>query len=89
MFASAEAAGRDHLLDAGVADIDQGKFSRDEEGIGRHQQDHDKYPQHDQRDHGVLILAFPRGQKIDSLILAQPAGHAGERLTAHRRRFRS
>ena len=43
--AGADAAGLDELLDAGVADADQGKFRRHEEGIGRHQQQDGKHPQ--------------------------------------------
>ena len=53
-------AGRDKLLDAGVAHTHQGEFRCCEEGIGRHQEQDDKHPQQHVRNHGTLILTFQR-----------------------------
>jgi len=38
---------------------------------------------------GVGLSGHPRAPGALVLLLAPTAGHAGERLTAHRRRFRS
>src|SRR5580692_1860058 len=59
--AGADASGADELLNAGIADADQGKFRSGEEGIGCHQEKDQKDPEQHVSDHGRLILTN-RGQ---------------------------
>jgi hypothetical protein len=58
--ASANATGLDELLNARVADADQGKFSSGKEGIDCNQEKDQKDPEQYVRHHGCVILTFQR-----------------------------
>ena len=56
--ARADASRFDELLNAGIAHAHQGKLSRSEESIGRHQEKDQKDPEQHKGDHGTAILTF-------------------------------
>ncbi len=62
--AGADTSGINELLNAGVADTDQGKLGGREERIGCHQEKDQKDPEQHKSDHGKVILAkaVARGQ---------------------------
>jgi hypothetical protein len=52
------AAGSDELLDAGIANADQGEFSGRKKRIRRHQEKNQQHPEQHKGDHGWVILTF-------------------------------
>jgi hypothetical protein len=69
---SADAAGSDQLLDAGLTDTDQGKFGSGKEGVGRYQSYYQQDPEQHKGDHlranfnisGLLPLFSSFAQKL-------------------------
>jgi hypothetical protein len=59
--AGAEAAGRDKLLNASLANADQGKLGSSEERVRRYQEKDQQHPEQHKGDHGCAILTFQRG----------------------------
>ena len=51
----------DELLNAGIANADQGEFRGGKKRICRHQEKDQEHPEQHKGDHGWLILAFQRG----------------------------
>ena len=54
--AGADAARLDELLNAGIADADQGEFRGREKRIGRHQEKDQEHAEQHKGDHGGAIL---------------------------------
>jgi hypothetical protein len=58
--AGADASGLDQLLNASIANADQGELGSREKRIRRHQEKDQKHPEQHKGDHGWVILAFER-----------------------------
>ena len=58
--AGTNTAGFDQLLNAGLANADQGKLGRSKERVGCDQKQNQEHPDQHEGDHGWLILTFQR-----------------------------